>query len=149
VRLYSRIGVTLVWEEHDPSSGARSARLSDGMLMRITIVREDLRKVPDHDALGAAPLVPTQPPSATVYYSRVERIANRHATERAVVLGYAIAHEAAHVLLPTYGHSRAGLMKAVWDGPDFIRAAQGRLVFSDEQAALIRTALMLRLTADR
>jgi hypothetical protein len=68
-------------------------------------------------------------------------MASRHAIERAIVLGHTIAHEAAHVLLPYYGHSRDGLMRAVWDGPDLVRAAQGRLVFSDEQAALIRATL--------
>ena len=141
VRLYSRIGVTLIWEEHDPSTGARSARPSDGMLMRMTIVREDLRKVPDAAALGVAPLIATRPPSANVYYSRVERTASHHATERAIVVGHTIAHEVAHLLIPDYGHSRKGLMRAVWDGLDFMSAAQGQLVFSDEQGALIRGAL--------
>jgi hypothetical protein len=141
VRLFSQIGVTVIWEEHDPATGARSARASDGMLLRMTIVRDDRRKVTVCSALGAAPFRPSEPRFASVYYSCVERAARRHATDPAVVLGHAAAHEAAHLLIPQYGHSPDGLMKVRWDGRDYTSAAQGQLGFSDKQAALIRAAL--------
>jgi hypothetical protein len=76
-----------------------------------------------------------------VYYSRVKLAAVRHAQEPDLVLGHAAAHEVAHLIIPQYGHSSEGLMKAVWDVRDYLMAAQGRLRFSDEQAALIRAAL--------
>jgi hypothetical protein len=54
---------------------------------------------------------------------------------------HAAAHEVAHLIIPQYGHSSEGLMKAVWDVRDYLMAAQGRLRFSEQQAARIRAAL--------
>jgi hypothetical protein len=141
VRLYSLIGVTLIWEEHDPATGARSAAASEGMVLRITIVRDDVRKVAPCSALGAAPLRPDEPRLASIYYSCVQQAASRHTIDPAVVLGHAIAHEAAHLLIPDYRHSHGGLMRPAWDGPDYISAAQGQLRFSEQQAARMRAAL--------
>jgi hypothetical protein len=142
VRLYSRIGVTLIWEDQDPPSGSRHLVPSpERMVLQIVLLRDDARRLPDSQALGAAPLLPDEPRIASVYYSLAERAARRHAIESWVVLGHAIAHEVAHLIIPQYGHSSEGLMKAIWDRGDYVRAAQGQLRFSREQAALIRAAL--------
>jgi hypothetical protein len=88
VRLYSRIGVTLIWVEQGLRSGTGDLTLSrERMLCRITILEDDARRLPDSQALGAAPLSLDEPRIASVYYSLVQRAARRHAVETAVVLG--------------------------------------------------------------
>src|SRR5262249_10769 len=43
------------------------------------------------------------------------------------ILGYAIAHEIGHLLLPPGSHSPAGIMRARWRGGDFELIATGTL----------------------
>ena len=75
---------------------------------------------------------------AYVFPRQVERQADHFGASRTLVLACAIAHEIAHLLLPTGGHSDLGLMRASWDRDDFGRAERGQLRFSAEEAALLR-----------
>ena len=141
VGLYSRIGITLMWEDTRPTDVHILPPSAQRVLLRLTILQDDPRGLADSQALGAAPRRLDDPQVASVYYARVERAARRHDIEPAVVLGHAMAHEVAHLLMPRYEHSSAGVMKAVWDSHDYVLAAQGQLRFSDAQAALIREVL--------
>jgi hypothetical protein len=141
VRLYSGIGVMLTWEEHEAADNISHPPGNETMLLRVTILRDAPRRSPGSETLGAASLLPGESRIASMYHSRVERAARRYGEEPGLVLGHAIAHEVAHLIIPQYGHSSEGLMKAVWDVRDYQIAAQGRLCFSAEQAALIRAAL--------
>jgi hypothetical protein len=71
---------------------------------------------------------------ATVLYDRVERFAHRYRVKREVLLGYAMAHEIGHLLLPPNSHSMSGVMRA---SLDIEHAAARRLWFTQEQGALI------------
>ena len=72
--------------------------------------------------------------AATVLFDRVHAYARRYRIKCEVLLGYAIAHELGHLLLPPKSHSATGLMRAVID---LEMASTRRLRFSAEQAALI------------
>jgi hypothetical protein len=72
--------------------------------------------------------------AATVLYDRVHAYARRYHVNSPVLLGYAIAHELGHLLLPPQSHSPAGLMRA---SIDLSMMSGRRLGFSAEQAALI------------
>jgi hypothetical protein len=54
------------------------------------------------------------------------------------ILAYVIAHELGHLLLPGYGHSPTGVMRADWDNPLARDVVKGSLTFTDAQAARIR-----------
>ena len=76
--LYSRIGVTLIWEDNRPTN-VRTLPLSEqGVLLRLIIVQDDPRRLADSQALGGAPRRLDDPQVASVYYARVERAARRH-----------------------------------------------------------------------
>ena len=72
---------------------------------------------------------------ATIFHDRVQTIARRAGVDRSELLGRALAHEVGHLLLNAAGHSRTGLMRAVWtDGEltqnraeDWLFAAADRL----------------------
>ena len=50
-----------------------------------------------------------------------------------LVLSYAAAHEAGHLLLGDEAHTPQGLLKADWETDDFRAMAQNRFHFSAEQ----------------
>ena len=51
---------------------------------------------------------------ATVYYDQARAVARRAGVDCGELLGKALAHELGHLLLKEMGHSRTGLMRAVW-----------------------------------
>jgi hypothetical protein len=54
------------------------------------------------------------------------------------ILGIAIAHELGHLLLGLQGHSANGIMRGEWDLTDLRNAAFGMLLFTPEQAEVLR-----------
>ena len=72
--------------------------------------------------------------SATVLFDRVAKFAHRFRVTREVLLGYAMAHEMGHLLLPPHSHSIDGVMRA---SLNLELAAAKRLRFTREQGALI------------
>ena len=51
---------------------------------------------------------------ASVFEDRVRAVASRARVDYATLLGRVLAHEVGHLLLRESGHSRTGLMRAVW-----------------------------------
>jgi hypothetical protein len=92
-------------------------------------------------ALGALSRGVDRDPIVWIFFTRIERTAQRAAVDRAIVLGHVMAHEIAHALLPVAGHGRSGLMRATWRSADLVEAVQGQLRFSGEEAAAIRDRL--------
>ncbi len=62
-------------------------------------------------------------------------------TARGLVLGHVIAHEAGHLMLPHGSHNTKGIMKARTDLKSWEKAFQESLLFTSEEAELIRAAL--------
>jgi hypothetical protein len=74
----------------------------------------------------------------TIFYDRVALLLSPSAPAAAAILGCVLAHEIAHVLLETNGHSESGLMRAHWTADDFAQIARGSLVFTPDDTELIR-----------
>lgn len=51
---------------------------------------------------------------ATIFYQQVQSVARRSGVDGSELLGRTLAHEVGHLLLRIRGHSRTGLMRAVW-----------------------------------
>jgi hypothetical protein len=62
-----------------------------------------------------------------------------------VILGSVIAHELGHALLNMDSHTDAGIMRGTWDINDLLEAERGRLVFTREQAEVIRAEVARRM----
>ena len=71
---------------------------------------------------------------ATILYDRVAAFARRFHVKRDVLLGYTIAHEIGHLLLPPNSHSWQGVMRPVINLEE---AAKKRLRFTREQGEQI------------
>jgi hypothetical protein len=78
---------------------------------------------------------------AFVFYEPVLRLVNAREREVAQVLGYAMAHEIGHLLLPAPAHSSTGIMHEGWDTDDVRRIVSGALTFTPAQDVLIRAKL--------
>jgi hypothetical protein len=70
---------------------------------------------------------------ASVYRELADQEAADFGLPREVVLAYAAAHEAGHLLLGEQAHTLHGLMKAHWGAEEFRAMTQSRLHFSSEQ----------------
>src|SRR5258707_7956713 len=109
-RLYRRIGVDVTWIASDaPHAAARRA-------IRVVLVADeagDLRRR-HTPVMGSAVVTDQGTQIAYVYYRQIESQARQYDLSVAMILASAIAHEVAHLLLPSAHHSLAGLMRACW-----------------------------------
>ena len=53
-----------------------------------------------------------------------------------------MAHELGHLLLPSYGHARSGIMRQPFRQLDFMHAGQGSLRFTATESALLRRGIV-------
>src|SRR4030095_16586544 len=79
--------------------------------------------------------------AANVIYERIRRIARRRHVASGLLLGYVIAHELGHLLLPAHSHSSSGLMRP---DLDMELAATRKLRFTADQVALIQERLTVQ-----
>jgi hypothetical protein len=134
-RIYRLSGVDITWiEARDPDRAASfeiqiiirrrsaaSATSAAGSIMGTSLGDT-------HDVGG----------SAFVFRDRVTRVAHERNQDVARVLGYAMAHEMGHLLLPYPAHSTTGMMRGEWDGDDLRHIADGTMLFTPAQTMLIR-----------
>ena len=73
--------------------------------------------------------------TATVLYNRLTRLAHHHHKSPQIVLGYVMAHELGHLLLPPHSHSATGIMRPTLNLDGGANAL--RVSFTPEQAELI------------
>ena len=85
------------------------------------------------------------PASASVFYDRVEQLAKGGTASVPVILGHAAAHEIGHLLLGSNSHSPWGLMRAQWSRQDLQNAGVGNLLFTPEQAEVMKAEALRRL----
>jgi len=120
--VYRDVGVVIDWMTDD---------CDDEHLVVHLILRGDITTDVSDVTVGFA-----QPgtSAAMVLYDRIEVFARRHRLKRDRMLGYAIAHELGHLLLPPNSHSLTGVMQA---SLNIELAAEGRLRFTRDQGSLI------------
>jgi hypothetical protein len=101
-----------------------------------------------HSELGAAVTLPHGfGRHASVFYHRVDELAESGGASRALLLGHIMAHEIGHLLLGVNSHSATGLMHVPWDRTQRERASLGTLLFTHTEAEQIRRQATDRLQA--
>ena len=90
-----------------------------------------------------------------VFYNRVTELGERQSAAWAhgmisrnvsagQILGAVMAHEIGHVLLNLSSHSEIGIMRGDWDQEDLYKVGAGCLLFTPNQAEVIRAELLRR-----
>jgi hypothetical protein len=122
--VYRAIGVAIEW------SGAGCAAGEESLTVNM-IVRDASGLTVTNETLGFA-----EPGTsvATILYDRIVVFARRFHVKRDVLLGYAMAHELGHLLLPPNSHSTEGVMRSVINIEE---ASARRLRFTKAQGQLI------------
>jgi len=67
---------------------------------------------------------------ATVFHDQIEAVVRRTGVARSELLGRALAHEVGHLLLGVRGHSRTGIMRAVWTDDELTRERREDWLFA-------------------
>lgn len=150
----ARAAITLDWRFCATSAPGRHARCATAPDAHEIVVRI----VERHDALGTKHCGVAWPrPSGGGFISLARTCAAHTATalmrgtpapavvaSEAEVLGYTLAHEVAHVLLPGSPHSRSGLFRARLDRRHWRRLRSGQLSFLGRDAQRLSEAASRR-----
>ena len=125
-RILDEAGVAIAW--HDCTSGTdvlQCGKSPDNWNLIVRIVPTFVPGSPARSAvragaagapLGLAVFDPDMhgDAMATLFEEQILTVAARVNADRGALLGRALAHEVGHLLLLASGHSRTGLMRAVW-----------------------------------
>lgn len=71
---------------------------------------------------------------AYILENSVSAFVEEHQANPGAILGYAVAHELGHLLMPGVGHSSTGIMRTAWGESEGGEAARGMLRFDPVQA---------------
>ena len=150
-RILDAAGVRIMWVECMESTtvsgeGPCLRRLkSTDIMLRVLPPPAQHRWKADVFGFAISPIL------ASVYYDYAVRLALTEYTEfdTRIVLGCVIAHELGHLLLGTNSHSRAGIMQSPWGREQIRRAMTGTLLFTAEQANLMRAEVRIRTKLQR
>ncbi len=130
---------------HERANDTRCAQQPGANQVHIRLLRRPRdRKIEFDPHTGGVAIRGTEARNSgfvTIYYDRVQAIAERMLISRATVLGHALAHEVGHLLLPTGSHSRDGIMRERLRPDDWRNASMGRLLFTSQQKGLMQLAL--------
>jgi hypothetical protein len=142
-RIYGDIGVEIRWQ--DVRSEARTGLI----VLMLPEARSIKESIPQSVMGYSSGTADERRRVAYVLYGRMDqfRLEQVPAIQRANVLGYLMAHEVGHLLLPVQSHSPSGIMRARWSRAELELAQQGRLRFTADQGELIRSKVS-RLAED-
>jgi hypothetical protein len=130
--VYRRAGIEIQWVE--PSTYEGATRLY------VNVLSQEMAApyYASDETVGFA--IPGSR-AANVIYERIRQAARRRHVASGLLLGYVIAHELGHLLLPAHSHSSSGLMRP---DIDMELAATKKLRFTAHQVALIQERLTVQ-----
>jgi len=133
-RVFLEAGIVLEWLD------AREHSVTEAdYILRINCCFNKLKStLPDRTVAFA----PAGGRHVTVFWDRIAVEAAAGSHDEAMLLGYVIAHEMGHLLLPPGYHSPYGIMQSRMHYEDLSQARRlGNLFFSQEEAARMHTIL--------
>jgi hypothetical protein len=143
MRIYRKAGVTISWIVCKSSTMEVDLRCQDST----SATHLNLRIVPHaskaSDGIFGVAFLSAEGTGAysDISYDSVEELNRDWHVGVARVLGHVMAHELGHLLLGSNAHSRQGIMCPRWHGVELHQASTGSLLFSEEQARLMRARL--------
>jgi len=131
-RMYARIGIRLAWRHDAPGKGTVHGS-------PVPIQMRFASKSPEYvsgEALAFARPFADGVNGITVIYERI-RTATGGPSRVQSILAHVLAHEIAHVLMGTDGHTGTGIMKAQWNETDYAEMKKKPLEFTPNDLDLI------------
>jgi len=149
-RVLAKAGIPSTWLNCRPQNlqrsnpACRQPRTPRDIVLRIVSGDRAARKRFGFTGLGFSIVAGEGGFLATVMMSRVQQLAKQGVLSPGQILGFAAAHEVGHLLLNSTSHSLAGIMQAHWDTQALQRIAAGNLLFTDQEAELMKENLARR-----
>ncbi len=147
-QLYAAIGVRASWLEtrHLPSRPPAASTHGDvgapDLILVVLNPSMTARLAPPPNAVGMAASTPSgEGRIAYVFYDRLKTVLPLDNGSNMAALGFVMAHEIGHLLLPYGSHSETGVMRGRWDLEGFRRFDLRRLRFTPLQGQQIRRRL--------
>ena len=137
-QMFVTAGVRIVWRLGLP------ADLGSGR-DRAVVIRMAEDTPANHLPGALAFALPYQGEHITVFYDRVRHTVVAPAIP--ALLAHVLAHEITHILQGIKRHSDSGVMKAHWDGGDYMAMEKKPLSFTDKDVDLIHRGLAVRAGA--
>jgi hypothetical protein len=112
-RIYRAAGVPIVWVSGSDAPGEPVARS-----LRVMILSREMSELKiGQDAVGEKTVGQASRATgrAYIFYDRVVERAERYAPGVETMLGWVMAHEVGHLMLPEPGHSDVGIMRPTFD----------------------------------
>ena len=134
-RIFAAIGVRIIWVNDDSAED----QLPDALHLRLLLLSRktaDERFANERMAEAVVGQAYRDARRAYIFTDRIAALTLRYEWDRATMLGYALAHETGHLVLPFDSHSRTGIMKA-----DLYLHSKSLQRFTKEQGAQIRARL--------
>jgi hypothetical protein len=161
--IFRKVGAESRWLDVALTSESKQENSADQESFNLSHIRVNIyprlmdeRLGLSNKVLGLAPGTGPDRQVIYVFYDRVEALA--HSQVRAVfegsirrpattgqILGHAIAHEIGHLLLNLESHSATGIMRGDWNLNDLQSVASGFLLFTPQQAEVIRAEVARRV----
>lgn len=161
--IFRKVGAESRWVDVAPTSENEQESPADQGSFNLSHIRLNIypRLMADrlglpNKAMGLAPGTGPDRQVVYVFYDRVEALAQsqvravfegsiRRPATTVQILGHAIAHEIGHLLLDLESHSATGIMRGNWDLNDLQGVASGFLLFTPQQAEVIRAEVARRV----
>jgi len=142
-RVLHKAGVDVHWVNCGVEAGARSEPQCRDIAKSGLVVRMIPRaRTFGDDVFGVSFLDHDAGTYADLFFDPIERLYEQNKDiPLAQILGEVLAHELGHLLLGSNAHSRDGIMQPNWTNEQLHCAAMGRMQFSKEQAAKMRTRI--------
>ena len=163
-RVFQRAGASILWLNCSPDDPKRDEQCRDrpspgARVLRILPPEMTAKTRASGIEFGRAQLIPdgSRGTYASVYWGRVQHLASGAARtvslggiptpsrlKEARILGYALAHELAHLI--GVHHSKAGVMHGPWTPSELASLLQGSLRFQAREEERIRESLAAGLS---
>ena len=141
-KVFDEMSVTVTWMEEAEFVGSMPIYPAERRAFVSRILQLRLISRARHKAMGlpkqALGMAVASARFAWISFDRVLDSARRARIDPGEALGYVMAHELGHLLLPVHSHSVNGLMR---EDLDPLLITLNRFHFLDEEAAYIRTTL--------
>jgi hypothetical protein len=161
--IFRKAGLESRWLDSGPTTRVIPANKAGPQFAKLVVIQvailpgvmTDRLGLPDN-VMGLAPGSEPGRRLAFVFYNRVESLGGGQMRRRvhgnicgsastAQILGHVMAHEIGHLLLNLEKHSDNGIMRGDWDVRMLQDACYGYLLFTRQQAAVIRGEAHRRL----
>ena len=145
-RLYRAVGIEIDWTG-DGEIGSNAGATAPVVWRRIAIRSSAGKEFPlafgNMGVLGVTPRGQGGPGRVVyVFYDAARIKSQRFTIPIRALLGYAMAHELGHSLLPNEAHGEAGVMRAQWLESDMRLMRDEKLGFDPHDGSQIRIALL-------